>query len=229
MFSVKKPLTLILIVSLAIPSALGSSAPKAGVIVAAQGALLRNIPVTAGTTLFHGDVLNTDARGEAQIRAGAARLYLGESSGAALNDEAGMPSATLLRGTAVFSTSKANFFELIASSARIRAQGDAYTVAQVTVAGPRELLVTSRRGALTITLDEETEILPEAASYRILMDPPAEPEPAPDPQGPRGAGTGAHKRPRRAAKDRLHIIPIALAGFLTYLGIDEAFESPARP
>lgn len=229
LFSVNRLLALILIVSMTIPSALGSSTPKAGVIVAARGAQLRNAAATAGTTVFPGDVLSTQARGEVQIHAGAARLYLGESSGATLTNEAGIPSATLLKGMAVFSTSHANDFVLIAAAAQIRARADAYTVAQVSVAGPRELIVTSRRGALTITLGEETEILPEAASYRVLLDPVAEPEPAPDPQGPRGAGTGPHKRPRRAAKDRLHVIPIALITVLTGFAAYKVFESPDRP
>ena len=225
----RKYVALLLAGCLVLTPALGSSKPQAGVIVAAQKAVLRNISATVGTTVFHGDMLNTAAQGQLQIRAGAARFYLGESSGATLHNEAGMPSATLSQGTAIFATSKSNEFELIASSARIRAQGDTYTVAQVTFEGPRALLITSRRGALTVTFGEVTEILPEAASYRVELEPLAEPEPAPVPQGPRGAGTGPHKRPRRAARDRVHIIPIVLAGAATIFALHKVFESPARP
>jgi hypothetical protein len=225
----RKPLALLLAGCLVLTPALGSSKPQAGIIVAAQKAALRSVPATAGTTVFHGDVLSTDAHGQVQIRAGAARFYLGESSGATLHNEAGMPSATLSQGTAIFATSKSNEFELIARSARIRAQGDTYTVAQVAFDGPHALLITTRRGALTVTLGEETEILPEAASYRVMLDPVAEPEPDPVPQGPRGAGAGPHKSPRRAARDRMHIIPFAVAGAATVFALHEVFESPARP
>ncbi|MBZ5526421.1 MAG: hypothetical protein LAN71_00765 [Acidobacteriia bacterium] len=227
--STRKPLALLLASCLLLTPAFGSSKPQAGVIVAAQKAALRNASATAGTTVFHDDAISTDAQGQVQIRAGAARFYLGESSGATLHNEAGMPSATLSRGTAIFATSKSNEFELIASSARIRAQGDTYTVAQVAFDGPHALLITSRRGALTVTLGEETEILPEAASYRVLLEPMAEPEPAPVPQGPRGAGTGPHRLPRRAARDRMHIIPVAVAGAATIFVLHEVFESPNRP
>jgi len=224
-----KPLALLLAGCLILTPLFGSSKRQAGIIVAAQNAALHNVAATAGTTVFHGDALNTDAHGQVQVRAGSARFYLGASSGATLHNEAGMPSATLSQGTAIFATSKSNQFELIARSARIRAQGDTYTVAQVSFEGPHSLLVTTRRGALTITLGEDTEILPEAASYRVLLDPMADPDPAPDPQGPRGAGTGPHKTPRKSGHDRMYIIPIALAGAATWFALHEVFESPARP
>jgi hypothetical protein len=225
----RKLLALLLAGHFLLASVSGSSKPQAGVIVLAHGAALHNVSATAGTTLFHGDTLNTDAQGQVQIRAGAARFFLGASSGATLHNEAGMPSATLSQGTAIFSTSKSTEFALIAGSARIRAQGDSYTVAQVSLEGPHALLITTRKGALTITLGEDTEILPEAASYRILLDPPAVPDPAPVPQKPRGAGTGPHKTPRKSGHDRLYIIPLVLAGGATWFALHEVFESPARP
>ncbi|MBZ5702407.1 MAG: hypothetical protein LAN84_11235 [Acidobacteriia bacterium] len=163
-----------------------------------------------------------------QARMGNARIYLGAASSATLTSEAGIPSATLMAGTLTFSAASANSFELRAADAWIRAQSDSPTVAQVTLVGPKEMIITSRRGPLSITIGEEMKVIPEAGSYRVLLDPPAVPEA----QGPRGAGSGAGAgSPQKAArsKDRILILLLAASAGLTVFAVHEIFESPSRP
>ena len=104
---------------------------------------------------------STELQGSVQVRAGAARLLLLSSSAAIVNDSEGAPSARLVLGTATFSTGNAHAFTLFASTAAIRPQTDAPTIGQVTFLTDKELLVTARRGGLTVTVEDETQVVAE--------------------------------------------------------------------
>jgi len=210
-----------------------SAAPKPtaslGTIITADHARVGGSSAEVGTTVFAGDRLATDPLGSVQIRAGAARLLLHGASAAIVNDTDGAPSAKLVQGSATFSTGNARAFTLFASRAAIRAESDAPTIGQVTYLSEKELLVASKRGPLVVTVDGETQLIPEGASYRVLLDIMA--------QGPEGAGTGKDKDqnkrrggpPLRAGRSYFVPVAIGLTAVVTGLAISEALESPDRP
>ena len=148
-----------------------------------------------------------------------------------MNDIEGAPSAKLSGGTATFSTGNSKAFTLFASRAAIRAQSDAPTIGQVTYLNEKELLVVSKRGPLTITVDGETEVITAGSAYRVLLDPP--PTMA---QGPEGAG--AHKEdrkrgmngpPLKAGRNYFLVTAIGVTAAVTVFAVSEALESPNRP
>ena len=207
------------------------TASSLGTIVTADHARIGDSTAEVGTTIFSGDRLSTDREGSVQIRAGAARLLLQSGSAATLNDTEGVPSAKLVHGTATFSTGNSRAFALFASRAVIRAQSDAPTIGQVTYLNEKELLVVSKRGPLTITVDGETEVITDGAAYHVFLDPP--PTMA---QGPEGAG--AHKEdkrrgmggpPLKAGRNYFMITAVGVAAVITVLAVSEALESPNRP
>jgi len=201
-----------------------------GTIVTADHARVGDASAEVGTTIFNGDQLSTDPQGTVQIRAGAARLLLQSASAAVVNDTDGAPSAKLLLGTATFSTGSAKAFTLYASRAAIRSQSDAPTIGQVTYLNEKEILVISKRGPLTVTVDGETELIPDGSAYRVVLDPP--PTMA---QGPEGAGSGKRDKnngsgpPLKAGRSYFLIGAVAITGAITAVGIHEALESPNRP
>lgn len=216
---------------LASSPAWGGPKPTAslGTIVTANHARVGESDAAVGTTVFSGDRLSTEHEGSVQIRAGAARLLLQSASTAVINEDEGAPSARLLAGTATFSTGNANAFTLYASRAAIRAQSDAPTIGQVTYLGEKELLVTSKRGPLTITVDGDTQLIEEGASYRVMLEPP--PTAA---QGPEGAGSNKKDKgmggpPLKAGRSYFLIGAVAVTAVVTAIGIHEALESPSRP
>ena len=176
--------------------------------------------------MFGGDKLSTEQNGNIQIRAGAARLLLSGSSSATLRDADGAPAATLSSGTAVFSTAIAKAFTLLAARAVIRPRDDVPTIAQVSIETPKQFIVRSSRGALTVPVDGETKIIPEGEAYRVTLDA----EAAPEPQGPRGAGTKDFPKGEKwsSRSNFYHLVAIG-AGVVTYFVLDEAFESPDKP
>jgi hypothetical protein len=200
-----------------------------GTIISAERAQVGSAGVDVGTTVYSGDRLSTDVKGSVQLRAGAARLLLLSSSAAILDNNAGSPSARLVVGTATFSTGNAHAFTLFASKAVIRPQTDVPTIGQVTFMSDKELLVTARRGNLVVYVENDTQVIAEGTSYRVLMD--ATPEAA---QGPEGAGSGkgpfgGNRGPLKAGRSRFLIMATAVTGVVTFLAISEALESPDRP
>ncbi|GAC1666688.1 MAG: hypothetical protein NVS9B4_22450 [Candidatus Acidiferrum sp.] len=205
-----------------------------GTVISADRARLGNTSVTSGTTVFGGDTLITEQAGKVQIRAGAARLALSPSSTATLGSEQGVPTATLTAGTAVFSSASANSFALRVATAVIRPLNAQPAVGQVSVIGPKELVVRSNRGSLTITVMDDIRVISEGEAYRVVLDP-SESAMAAAAQGARGAGTNdfsgtvSNRSPKRAGKSRFIWFAIGISAFVTFWAIHEALESGERP
>ena len=196
-----------------------------GTVVYADRAHVGAAQASVGVTVFSGDRLSTEMTGSVQVRAGAARLLLASASMATFSQEDSNPAATLTHGSATFSTANSKAFALHVGSAIIRPNTDQPTIGQVTVLTPKELIVKSTRGSLSIAVEDDVRVIPEGVGYRIVLDPNA-----PDPQGPRGAGTkGYGGPPIRAARSRFIWYAIAITSAITVFALHEAFESPARP
>ena len=233
MRGLRAPLATLIAIGLTVAPAWAGpkTASSLGIIVTAERARVGDSPAEVGTTIFSGDLLSTDPQGSVQVRAGAARLLLQNGTMATLNDTEGVPSAKLILGTATFSTGNSKAFALFASRAVIRPQSDWPTIGQVTYLNEKELLVASKRGPLTITVDGETEVIADGAAYRVLLDPP--PTMA---QGPEGAGTrkedkkkGMSGPPLKAGRNYFLVTAVGVTAVVTGLAISEAVESPKRP
>ena len=222
----RESVAVILALSLLLTPVFGATASPVGAILSAVRAHVGTAPASAGTTVFSGDRLSTEQNGSIQVRTGTARLLLSASSSATLHDADGAPSAALFSGTAIFSTATAKAFTLLASRAEIRARDDVPTIAQVSIETPKQFIVRSSRGALTVTVDGETKIIPEGEAYRVTLDS----EAAPEPQGPRGAGTKDFPNKKKWPGSSNFYRTVAIgAGVVTYFIVDEAFESPDKP
>jgi hypothetical protein len=152
-------------------------------------------------------------------------LLLSSSSIATFSQDDVSPAATLTYGSATFSTANSNAFALHVGSAVIRPSTNQPTIGQVTVLTPKELIVKSTRGSLTIAVEDDVREIPEGAAYRVVLDPNAA-----VPQGPRGAGTkGYGGPPIKAAKSKFMWYAIAITAAITVWAFHEAFESPERP
>lgn len=196
-----------------------------GTVVFADRAQVGTIAVSAGATVFSGDRLSTGQPGSVQIRGGAARLLLASRSIATLGQDGDSPAATLTGGMATFSTANSKAFVLHVASAVIRPNTDQPTIGKVTVLGPKELIVQSTRGSLSIAVEDDVREIPEGVAYRVVLDPNA-----PEPQGPRGAGTkGIGGPPIRAAKSKFIWYVVAASAAVSIYVAHEIFESEDRP
>ena len=223
--TIQVPAAILLSVSLLISPLWAAPSTAFGIVVFANRAYVGAGDASAGTTVFGGDRLSTDQAGTIQIRAGAARLLLANASAVVLSREEPTRAATLTSGTATFSTANANAFALHVASAVIRPNSDLPTIGRVSVLGAKELVVKSIRGSLQIAVEDDVREVPEGAAYRVVLDPNA-----PEPQGPRGAGTkGMGGPPIKAAKSKFIWYAIAVTAGVTVWVAYEATESADHP
>ncbi|HEY2462068.1 MAG TPA: hypothetical protein VGI16_14755 [Candidatus Acidoferrum sp.] len=199
-----------------------------GVITQANGANLSTAQASAGTTLYDGDHLSTSENGMLRVRGKGASLYLGPQSGitfrsapAASGSDSAATAAELTQGTAIFSALQPESIEISADQASIRPSAATPTMAQVTIVGPKELRVYAQRGALEFSYKGETEIIPEGADYRVVLDPPEE----------AAKDHPSDQHIQQPAKRRKAFIFFLTGVFIAFeaLLVQEALESPDRP
>ena len=207
----------------------GASTVALGTVVASDHARVGGTGAAVGTTVFAGDRLSTADAGSVQLLTSEARLRLGASSIATVNEDGGTVGATLLGGSATFSTANAKAFALNAGTAVVRPESDEPTIGQVTMLSEKQLLVKCTRGALTITVGDDSRVIPEGSAYRVVLDP-AESEEAQNQPPPQGAGTrGSGGAPLKAAKSKFVWYAVGAVALVTFFAVQEALESPDRP
>ena len=236
MVALRSVLASILVITMGVVPNWGATGPAFGTVVTADQARVGTGPLSVGATVFGGDRLWTDPSGSVQVRAGAARLLLSSSSVAVLAKDDSSPSASLTRGTAIFSTANSKAFVLHVGSMTIQAETNEPTVAQVSVAGSKELMVRSTKGSVTVSVDDDVRVIPEGMAYRIVLDPSVAELAAAEAsaastasQGPQGVGSGRRAMPRRAGRNRFIWFAIGVVGVATFISVYEALQSPSSP
>ena len=214
---------LILSFSLLVASASAASTPGFGTVVSSDKAHVGHAAASVGTTIFSGDILDTEHLGTLQVRAGAARVVLSGSSRLTWGADADMPAATLTAGSATFSTANSKAFSLHVATAVIRPKGEEPTVASVTVLNPKELTVNCTRGVLTFTDIDDTLEIPEGTAYHIVLDPGA------DPATDNPKAWNGNQRPKRSGRNRFLFFLIFAGAAATAVGLYYALESPEKP
>jgi len=209
------------------PSARATGSSPLGVVTQSAGANINSSGVSAGATVFDGDYFTTTATGLVRVRAGAAQFYLAGHSNLKLHAASGGTLAQLVAGTLVFSSVKIDAMDVEVAQAHIRPASDQPTVAQISVAGPKEIDIRATRGPLQFSYKGESKIIPEGSAYRFVLDPrdvdiPTSPAASAFP-GRKATGPSGHE-----PTGFLYFI-IGAAGVVTYIAIDEALESPSKP
>jgi hypothetical protein len=213
---------------------LGTGAPlwaapdlQLGVVVFADHARLGSASASVGSTVFGGDSLTTESSGSLQVRAGAARFLLASSSSATLLRDGVGPAATLVSGTATFSTASQSAFVLHFKNASIRPSSDQPTVGQVSVIGAKEFVVKSTRGELLVTVEGESRVVPEGSAFRVILDP--TPEEAAAAASPAAGKPSPSGPPVSAGTSKFVWFAVGIVALVTALAVHEALESPDRP
>lgn len=197
-----------------------ASVPALGVITQAQRANVGNGSATTGSTIFDGDLLQTDHDGSLRVRVGASQAYLFNGGQAVLHRSADGFSASLTRGGVVLSSGQGQSFQLLADGATIQPSTGQPTVAQISWVSPKELLVSSRKGALQVSMGDETQTVADGSSYRMVIDPAAAAAAAP-------AAPGAPPQAPRAGSNAFLLILLGAAAAAITVGVILAVESPS--
>ena len=180
---------------------------------------------SAGSTIYEGDQLSTEAEGVLRISGPALALHLEARSMLILLHPASTEDrveADLARGTLVFSAARNGSIRVVANDASIRPAANAATMAHVRVVNPKELRLYAQRGALEFSYHGESEVIAEGAAYRVLLDPSEKDVAAVS------ESEEAKKEPKkRHTKFLLLVIGIAVGVAIPVLMHEQ--ESPDRP
>lgn len=178
----------LLVSSLVCGPAQAAAARSLGNVLFAQNARLGGVAAAVGATVFAGDRISTETGGSIRVRIGTGQLYMPASSTITLEEYPAGVSATLTKGTVGFGAQEEALIVVKASEALIRPKTSQPTHGQVELVGPKELLVSSYRGALEVVVGTEVNTVPEATSYRVMLET--------EPQDPQGTGATTAKRNR---------------------------------
>ena len=129
-----------------------------GTVATAERAHVDDGVASVGTTVFGGDRLSTEDQGRVQIRAGAARLLLLSASSATVN--ASWDGDIFNRHV--------HGIPVEGSNSRAIRRTDNW---QVRLLNAKELLVTSKRGPLSVTVYIETQVIEDGKAYHVYLDP----------------------------------------------------------
>ena len=180
---------------------------------------------SAGSTIFDGDQLSTEAGGSLRITGPSLRLQLDAQSILTLRrpaDAEDAMEADLASGTLVFSAARNGSVTVVANEASIQPADNAATVAHIRVVNPKELRIYAQRGALEFSYHGESELIAEGAAYRVLLDP-SEKELA--------AFSDSEEAKKKIVKPHIKflLLAIAIAAGVAIPVLMPHFESPDSP
>jgi hypothetical protein len=194
--------------------ALPAQAPQTAVVLQTANARLNTNEAAVGTTVFDGDRMETQEKGALNLRSGQVQLTLSEQSTVWMNHENLILAPTLQRGTVTFRDETGTGVEIKADDVRVRPHSPVLTVGQVTLQDC-DVLVTARTQSLEVTAGNETKILEEGKTYRVVR---------------KNACGAALSHPALAVgQSRFFILPIAIATGVIIWGVTKGLESPDRP
>ena len=142
----------------------GSPLKPSGTITQAETTWIDRTVATVGTTVYPGDTLRTEDSGSVRIRSGLAQFYMMSGSEARVEDAQNGIRATVLKGTAGFSSGPSDIVELNALNVRIRSLDGQPAHGRVSIAGATQLVVTSFKGAFEVSIDGDTHTIPDGTS-----------------------------------------------------------------
>jgi hypothetical protein len=197
-----------------IPAVASPVSAPLGVIIQADRAQVGSDITSGGATIYEGDRLETQDIGTLRARMGGSQMYLRPSTAA---DVHGLPngfSANLLHGTVILSSAEGQTFQVLANGATIRPSGNHPAVAQVTYVNPTQLLLTSERGTLEVSMGAEVKTIEAGSSYRM--------ETQPDDSGP-----GPQGGPYHTATNHFVLIALVFGGIAAGVLAWRALMSPS--
>jgi hypothetical protein len=158
----------------------GPSAPL-GVVLIAEKAHVGVDLTYSGATIYDGDQLKTPENGTLRVRLGSGQMVLRNSSSTTVHSAPNGFSAELESGSIVVSSGEGQTFQVLADGATIRPLHGQPASAQITKISEKELVLTSTRGALEVSMGNEVRTVEPGTSYRMVETADSSPQPQPHP------------------------------------------------
>jgi hypothetical protein len=194
----------------------GTPSAPLGVVLAAENANAGVDATFSGATIYDGDRLVTQDIGTMRVRLGTGQIFLHQSTSTQVHAIPNGFSADLDVGTVSISSSEGQTFHLLADGATISPASTHPASAQISKISPTELILTSTRGALLVTMGDEVKTVEAGSSYKMEVE-----SEEPDPQ--------QRRPPIATARNHFILIVIGAVGVATGIIIWRAVVSPNHP
>jgi len=230
--------------SLAFVPANAGQVKALGMVLESEGAHIGSSPVSAGASLFLGDILSTDSDGRIKVRVGQTTYELRGDSAAAFYPGKDGAIAELRRGSIlVANNSTTESFEIYASDVRVVPGQNRPVLGEVSIKSTCELVVSTTTGLLDVTAGAEKRSVKQSRSYRVVpehsvdgqKDATISPEDESYHRHHNHVGCAAALAQRGMkppfANPDVHFLEVTFvaAGVITAIPVYKAFESPDRP
>jgi hypothetical protein len=213
----------VLVAALASPAWSGSSS-VVGVALDTQGAEVGGLSLTTGATVFSGDGIFVDAKGDARISLpGGGQVEVLANSAAILTRGENAVQMVVERGSATFRSEPGTAVEALLADATIRAVAGKSAIGVITMESPDSAVVVAERNALEISTahDLRTLVVPEGSAARITLVSQQDGGQTPSPtasQPPARAGQGS-PRFTLTNKKKFAIVVLLVGGGLLTAGL----------
>ncbi len=183
-------LAVALLVTPAIAAPAGTPAAPLGMIVDASNAHAGADLTNAGATVYDGDHLATRDDATMRLRLGTGQLYLHNATAVDVHALPNGFSADVDAGTISASSPEGQTFQLQVDGVIVRPATPHATSAQIVRISPTEAILSSTRGDLLVTLEDEVKTVSAGSSYKLEIS--TEDESSGKNQGPTPAGRNRH-------------------------------------
>ena len=191
-----------------------------GTVALADQAHVGTADAATGATVYAGDSVDTQMGGTLRLRVGTGQVYLLSSSAANLTENGDVLRAAVVRGTVGFSSLTAHELELETPEGTVRAANGLPAYGQVTIAGPKEMVVSAYHGDLLLERGGQQLLVPAGKSYDVSLVANADATPA---QGQAGV-TSAYND--HLVWKLIVIGTAAVAGYLLWRHFSESQTQP---
>jgi hypothetical protein len=187
-----------------------------GVVLSAENSNMGAGDSLGGATIYDGDRLQTQSNSTLRVRLGSGQMALRQNTVTSVHSFPNGFLANLEAGTVVVSSAQGQTFQVLADGATIRPANAQPTSGQVSMISPTELILTSTRGTLEVSMGDEVKTVEAGSSYRLEVES-ADPGAPANPQAPISAG-----------RNRFIWILLPVVGVVTGIVIWRAVMSPSK-
>jgi hypothetical protein len=213
-----------------------------GMIMDSEGGRIGSAPASAGSSVFVGDILNTDTDGALTVRIGQTTYRLLGDTSVAFYPGPSSPIAELRHGAInVSNNSATEGFEIFASDVHIVSGSARPIQGEVNLKSPCELVVSGREGLLDVVAGSEKRTVDHDHAYRVIPEHSvANTRDAISPEDPDYHKNHTHtgcaaalaqnaKGPITAGVSHFTEVAIGAVGVIAIVSAIKDYESPDRP
>jgi hypothetical protein len=161
--------------ALILPPAQAAHHKAVGVVSQADLGHIDTANAVAGADVYDCDNLETEEGGEMRLQVQSGQVFLAAGSAGQLQQGLNGIEVYVNRGTVGFSSMAGAAIDLVTPAGFVRAANGQAVSGEVTITGPKEMLITAMRGDLVLDNGGEIRTIPQGQTAKITFDDGLEP------------------------------------------------------